>query len=169
MISHFNIISNIVQMVLFQNLGRAYDGVDTENVLGVLPLSHIYGLTAVSHVSQFHGDQLVIIPNFTLELFLRTIQDYKLNYLYVVPPMLIQIITNEATLAKYNLESVRVAFSGAAPLGIETQQAVKKIFPKWKIGQGYGKLPHEYFFFKACSRKVIQMLTMTPLFFFSGV
>lgn len=138
MISHYNIIANIIQMTLAQSVGRKSDGVDTENGLGILPLSHIYGLTAVAHISQFRGDQVVILPKFDLNLFLRTIQDYKLNYLPVVPPMLIQIISNPQIVSKYNLDCVRCVFSGAAPLGIETQEAVNKVFPKWKIGQGYG-------------------------------
>ncbi|KAF1735423.1 hypothetical protein BB8028_0005g06450 [Beauveria bassiana] len=138
MISHFNIISNIVQMTLLQSVGRKHENVDTENVLGILPLSHIYGLTVVAHVSQYRGDQLVILPKFELPLFLRTIQDYKLSFLPVVPPMLIQLITNKQVVEKYNLDSVRCVFSGAAPLGIETQETANKMFPKWKIGQGYG-------------------------------
>lgn len=140
MISHYNIIANIIQLYLFQSIGRKHDGVDTENVLGILPMSHIYGLVTVSLVSQFRGDQLVILPNFTLKLFLHTVQNYRLNLLYIVPPMLIHLIANKSTAAQYNLDSVRLAISGAAPLGMETQEAVTKIFPNWKIGQGYGKL-----------------------------
>ncbi|KAJ2981933.1 hypothetical protein NQ176_g1716 [Zarea fungicola] len=138
MISHYNIIANIIQLYLFQSIGRKHDGVDTENVLGILPMSHIYGLVTVSLVSQFRGDQLVILPNFTLKLFLHTVQNYRLNLLYIVPPMLIHLIANKSTAAQYNLDSVRLAISGAAPLGMETQEAVTKIFPNWKIGQGYG-------------------------------
>lgn len=40
---------------------------------------------------------------------------------------------------KYNLDSVRVVFSGAAPLGEETVQDMNKIWPKWRVAQGYGK------------------------------
>lgn len=138
MISHYNIIANVLQMTALQTVGRQSQGVDTENALGVLPLSHIYGLTAVAHVGQFRGDQLVILPRFDFDLFLRTIQTYRLNFLYVVPPMLIQLLTQRDKVAKYNLDSVRIVFSGAAPLGIETQDEVSKMFPKWSIGQGYG-------------------------------
>lgn len=40
---------------------------------------------------------------------------------------------------KYNLDSVRLLFSGAAPLGQETIQDIKRIWPKWSVAQGYGK------------------------------
>lgn len=39
---------------------------------------------------------------------------------------------------KYNLDSVRVVFCGAAPLGEETIQDMVKLFPKWRVVQGYG-------------------------------
>lgn len=41
-------------------------------------------------------------------------------------------------LKKYNLDSVRIVFSGAAPLGEETIQDLGKLYPKWRIVQGYG-------------------------------
>lgn len=40
---------------------------------------------------------------------------------------------------KYNLDSVRVVFSGAAPLGEETVLDMNKIWPKWRVAQGYGR------------------------------
>jgi acyl-coenzyme A synthetase/AMP-(fatty) acid ligase len=43
-------------------------------------------------------------------------------------------------LAKYDLSSVLSIFTGAAPLGQETAEDLGKIFPSWKIRQGYGKL-----------------------------
>lgn len=40
---------------------------------------------------------------------------------------------------KYNLDSVRLVFSGAAPLGEETVQDMKRLWPKWNVAQGYGE------------------------------
>jgi acyl-coenzyme A synthetase/AMP-(fatty) acid ligase len=47
---------------------------------------------------------------------------------------------NSQLLAKYDLSSVWSLFTGAAPLGQETAEDLQKIFPSWKIRQGYGKL-----------------------------
>lgn len=52
---------------------------------------------------------------------------------------------------KYNLDSVRVVFSGAAPLGEETVQDMNKIWPKWRVAQGYGK----------CFRPIMPFLLVT--------
>lgn len=46
---------------------------------------------------------------------------------------------------KYNLDSVRVVFSGAAPLGEETVQDMNKIWPKWRVAQGYGRCFRAYY------------------------
>ena len=58
-----------------------------------------------------------------------------------VPPIVIQLLRNQPLCSKYNLESVRFVYTGAAPLGKETAAALLKIYPKWGIGQGYGKFP----------------------------
>lgn len=41
---------------------------------------------------------------------------------------------------KYDLSNVRLIMSGAAPLGSETIADIRKVWPKWKVGQGYGKV-----------------------------
>jgi acyl-coenzyme A synthetase/AMP-(fatty) acid ligase len=56
-----------------------------------------------------------------------------------VPPIIILMTKNEKLLAKYDLSSVWSIFTGAAPLGQETAEDLQKIFPDWKIRQGYGK------------------------------
>lgn len=45
---------------------------------------------------------------------------------------------NKPLLDKYDLSSVWSLFTGAAPLGEETATDLNKIFPSWKIRQGYG-------------------------------
>lgn len=47
---------------------------------------------------------------------------------------------NKQLLEKYDLSSVWSLFTGAAPLGQETAEDLQKIFPSWKIRQGYGML-----------------------------
>jgi acyl-coenzyme A synthetase/AMP-(fatty) acid ligase len=39
---------------------------------------------------------------------------------------------------KYDLSSVRFVFSGAAPLGEETIDEIKEMYPDWTIAQAYG-------------------------------
>ena len=56
-----------------------------------------------------------------------------------VPPIIVLMTKNAKELAKYDLSSVWTIFTGAAPLGQETAEDLQKIFPSWKIRQGYGR------------------------------
>ncbi|KND92583.1 putative 4-coumarate--CoA ligase 1 [Tolypocladium ophioglossoides CBS 100239] len=138
MISHRNVIANVVQICAIDSVSRKELGVETQTTLGVLPFSHIYGLVLVALVGQYRGDQVVVLPKFDLTAFLAAVQTYKIEQLSVVPPMLIQIIGNRDKCSKYDLSSVRWVFSGAAPLGSEVIDDLLRLYPKWHLGQGYG-------------------------------
>lgn len=55
-----------------------------ENALGLLPMAHIAGLVAVSHLNAYRGDGTIIIPKYDFETMLQMIQDYKINTLQLV-------------------------------------------------------------------------------------
>jgi acyl-CoA synthetase (AMP-forming)/AMP-acid ligase II len=45
---------------------------------------------------------------------------------------------NQGACSKFDLSSVGGIYTGAAPLGAETAEDLQKIYPSWKIRQGYG-------------------------------
>jgi acyl-coenzyme A synthetase/AMP-(fatty) acid ligase len=51
------------------------------------------------------------------------------------------MLSSRDILKKYDLSSIRLLFTGAAPLGKETAEELLKIYPNWRIGQGYGTSP----------------------------
>ena len=55
-----------------------------------------------------------------------------------VPPIIIQLLRNTSLCSNYDLSSVRFIFTGAAPLGAETHEDMRKAFPSITVGQGYG-------------------------------
>lgn len=144
MISHRNVISNILQLRTYEapcrekliEPGNQSD--HTEPVLGLLPFSHIYGLIVIAHLATYRGDGVIVLPKFEFEPFLEAIQNHKIAMLYIVPPIIIQMTKSKGVMAKYDLSSVRGLFTGAAPLGQETAEDLQAIFPKWAITQGYG-------------------------------
>ncbi|KAL7938354.1 hypothetical protein V8C35DRAFT_291780 [Trichoderma chlorosporum] len=138
MVSHYNVIANILQVCSLESVPRKELGIESQVSLGVLPFSHVYGLILISTVGQYRGDEVVVLPKYNLHELLDAVQRFKIEQLFVVPPMLIQIIGNPDKTAEYNLESVRFVYCGAAPLGPEVVGALTKMFPKWHIGQGYG-------------------------------
>jgi acyl-CoA synthetase (AMP-forming)/AMP-acid ligase II len=86
MISHQNVISNVLQFTLFEKDLRSNRGKSesTEVVLGLLPLSHIYGLVVIAHVSAYRGDEVIILPKFEMASFLNAIQRFKIGGLFLV-------------------------------------------------------------------------------------
>lgn len=139
MISHRNVIANTLQITTYDKPTRDSLGTDHQDVvLGLLPQSHIYCLIVVCHCSTYLGDQVVILPRFDLKLYLRSLANYKINTLYLVPPIIVAMTKNKPVLDKYDLSSVRNIFTGAAPLGAEVANLLHSQYPMWAIRQGYG-------------------------------
>lgn len=84
MVSHHNVISNVLQVAMAENTGRDKNGGPSQTALGLLPLSHIYGLTIIAHVCMFVGDEIVILPKFELDQMLAVIDKYSINMLFLV-------------------------------------------------------------------------------------
>lgn len=144
MISHRNVIANTLQLYTHETPARqelmksqnlqSY----TENCLGLLPMSHIYGLIVISHVGPYRGDGVIVLPKYDFKNLLQVIQDYKISMLYLVPPMIIHLTKAPEMLKQYDLSSVNACFTGAAPLGKETANQLLEMFPTWAVKQGYG-------------------------------
>lgn len=88
------------------------------------------------HQAIHSGWQLVVMPKFDLEKFCFLIQNYKLTFVYAVPPVILQLAKNPIV-DNYNLKSLRMINSGAAPL---TRELVDQVYGRLKIPikQGYG-------------------------------
>ncbi|KAI0425277.1 hypothetical protein F5Y09DRAFT_109794 [Xylaria sp. FL1042] len=138
MISHRNVIANIMQIRWHEDTGRRQKGIETQTNIGLLPMSHIYALIVVANTSLYRGDGVVVLPRFELRTFLECIQRFRINFMHLVPPIIIQLLRNPDLCAKYDLRSVRYIYTGAAPLGAETHGDMAKAFPQITVGQGYG-------------------------------
>jgi len=143
MISHRNVIANVIQTAAYEEVFRRTLKSDehkyTENALGLLPFSHIYALVVINHVGLYRGDGIVVLPKFDFQQLLKSIQDHKISTLYLVPPVVILMARNKALLDKYDLGSVKAIYTGAAPLGQELANDIQRQHPTWLIRQAYGK------------------------------
>lgn len=133
MLSHSNIVADLTQIA--GSVGTAYRSGD-DKILGVLPFFHIYGLTGLVHQPLHRGVELVVMPAFDLKLFLDTIQTHKITFIYVAPPVIVRLARDEMV-KNYDLSSVKMITSGAAPL---TRELVDTVHKKYniKINQAYG-------------------------------
>lgn len=148
MVSHHNVIANIIQLTAFESFYRRQHKIDSQVLLGLLPFSHAYGLVIMAHVAPYRGDEVIVLPNFQLNTFLMAIQRFKIEQLNIVPPILVQMVSNHEKCRKFDLSSVRFVYTGGAPLGRETIHGLSTLYPHWHLGQVYGKkripsaLPH---------------------------
>jgi acyl-CoA synthetase (AMP-forming)/AMP-acid ligase II len=84
MISHRSVIANILQYTVFESVGRKQQKISTQVELGLMPMSHIYGLIVVSHCATWRGDEIIVLPKFEFETYLAAIQRFKIEHLIVV-------------------------------------------------------------------------------------
>jgi acyl-CoA synthetase (AMP-forming)/AMP-acid ligase II len=84
----------------------------------------------------YMGLELIVMSKFDLETFCSHIQKYKVTFVYVVPPVILQLGKNPVV-DMYDLRSIRMMSSGAAPL---TKDLVDTVYRRLHIPirQGYG-------------------------------
>jgi acyl-CoA synthetase (AMP-forming)/AMP-acid ligase II len=130
MLTHHNLVANLCQM---DGLCYFYD---SDTLICVLPLFHIYGLVVVLNMGLYAGATIVTMPRFELEGFLQAVQDYDVTLAHLVPPIVLALSKNPIV-DNYNLPKLKTIFSGAAPLGEELTRACMKRLG-CSIRQGYG-------------------------------
>ena len=74
------------------------------------------------------GYVTVVMRRFELGPYFSAIEAFKINELVLVPPIVIAIIMPGLE-AQYSLKSVRNVAIGAAPLGPESQDRLRKLLP----------------------------------------
>ena len=76
------------------------------------------------------------MPAFNLEVFCKTIQDHKITFVYVAPPVVVRLARDELV-NKYDLSSLKMITSGAAPMTKELVDTVHRRL-NLKVNQAYG-------------------------------
>src|SRR5215213_7253410 len=130
MLTHHNLVANIRQM---EGLCYFYD---TDTLIGVLPLFHIYGLAVVLNMGLYSGATIVLMPRFDLEAFLKAAQDYEVTLAHLVPPIILAL-SKHPVVDNYKLPKMHTIFSGAAPLGEDLTRACMERLG-CSVRQGYG-------------------------------
>nr|QTO31275.1 4-coumarate-CoA ligase [Ocimum kilimandscharicum] len=135
MLTHKGLVTSVAQQVDGENPNLYIHSEDV--MLCVLPLFHIYSLNSVLLCGLRVGAAILLMQKFDMVPFLELMQKYKVTIGPVVPPIVLTIVKSPLV-DKYDLSSVRMVMSGAAPLGKELEDAVRNKFPNAKLGQGYG-------------------------------
>jgi len=130
MLTHANLIAN---MVLSCEMNKVEDD---DILMAVLPFFHIYGMVLILCLGIYRGTTLITMTRFDLEPFLQIVQDFKVTCMNLVPPLVLAL-AKHPVVDNYDLSSIRLISSGAAPLGPELEKACAERL-KCQMYQGYG-------------------------------
>jgi acyl-CoA synthetase (AMP-forming)/AMP-acid ligase II len=130
MLSHRNLVVNVDQII------PLLDVRGSETSIAFLPFFHIYGMNVLMNAFLSAGGTLVTMPRFDLEAVLTHIQNHKVRLLLVAPPVAIAL-AKHPIVDQFDLSSLQVLLSAAAPLGTEVSGACAARL-NCTVIQGYG-------------------------------
>jgi 4-coumarate--CoA ligase len=130
MLTHRNLVANVLQCGEVIPLDR------DDRVLAVLPFFHIYGMSVLLDFALLKRAALVTMPKFDLADFLRTVSEHRTTWVFIAPPIAVAL-AKHPLIDEYDLSSVEVVFSGAAPLDRSLAAAVAERLG-CTVCQGYG-------------------------------
>lgn len=130
MLSHRNLVVNVDQTIPLLDVRSG------ETSVAFLPFFHIYGMNVLMNAFLSAGGALVTMPRFDLEGVLTHIQTHKVRLLLVAPPVAIAL-AKHPMVDNFDLSSLQVVLSAAAPLGPEVSQACGARL-NCSVIQGYG-------------------------------
>lgn len=130
-LSHGNLLANVDQQMSMDA------HVEPSDVLLLsLPLFHIFGLNVTLGLLAKTGASGVLTERFEPVECLRLIQQHRVTVVFGAPTMYTALIATPGA-DQYDLSSVRLAISGAAPLPADVLRRFKELFGV-DVYEGYG-------------------------------
>ncbi len=136
MLTHRNVVANIIQNRGYWDLMAREDGVSHPKVVCVLPWYHIYGQTVDLSCTLYGGGTLYVLPGFEAETVLRTIQETRAEVFMGVSTMFVSFL-NHPRLPEYDLKSLKWCNNGATIIPTEVVKKFEEV-TSVKIIEGYG-------------------------------
>jgi long-chain acyl-CoA synthetase len=133
MLSHRNLVANALQMNTWVWDARPER---KEVFLGVIPFFHSYGLTVVMNLAISVAGAIVLLPRFTMKDVLRAIARFRPT-IFPAVPTIYNAIAHHPLAQRYDLRSIRVCISGAAPLSAEVAETFESVTGA-RLVEGYG-------------------------------
>ncbi len=132
MLNHANVVANASQLQLW---APGHD-VTQEKIVGVLPLFHVFAMTAVMNYALLLGAEMILLPRFDLQQLLTVIQKKKPTVLAAVPTIYTAINNAKETRGTH-LRSLKFCISGGAPLPVEVKHRFEEL-TGCVLVEGYG-------------------------------
>jgi len=129
-LTHGNIVSSC-------ELQRVYITIEEGDVsLGVLPWFHITGMQCQMNMMAYLGTTLIALGRFDLDTVLTAIQKYRCTLTTLIATINVAIVNYPKT-RQYDLSSLRMCFSGGAPVPVKVAEAWEAV-TGYKLIEGYG-------------------------------
>ncbi len=132
MLTHYNIVVNTIQARLW--CYQSEEG--QERYIAALPFFHVFGMTILMNQSVYLAGTLILFPRFEAGTILKAIHKQQPTVFPGAPTMYIALL-NHPDLSQYDLSSIKVCISGAAPLPAEVQDQFENV-TGGKLIEGYG-------------------------------
>jgi acyl-CoA synthetase (AMP-forming)/AMP-acid ligase II len=132
-LTHSNLVANLLQMEIVEGIPFPPE----YKLISPLPFFHIYAFTVSMLYPAWQGQTVITTSGkFDLETFCRLVEEHKPERSHLVPPILLGL-ANHPVVEKYDMSSLQMIISAAAPLSVETENAVKKRLG-CKVKQAWG-------------------------------
>ncbi len=121
-LTHSNVVSNAIAGSYWSHSEEA-----KEISIGALPFFHSYGMTAVMNMTIATSGTMILVPDpRDVMHIMGSISKHKATFYSAVPSSYSRI-NNHPKVKEFDLSSVRVCLSGAAPLPREVQETFQNI------------------------------------------
>ena len=131
-LTHANLYANAAQIDLWAVEAKAGE----EKILGVLPLFHAFGMTAVMNLGVRIGAELILLPHFKTAEVLEAIERERPTIFIGVPTMF-SALNAIRDIDRYDISSLEFCISGGAPLAAEIQRRFEDM-TGCTLVEGYG-------------------------------
>jgi long-chain acyl-CoA synthetase len=132
MLSHANLTINVGQVAAWQNRPVA----EVDRMLGILPLFHVFAMTAVMNYGVVRGMEIVLLPKFELIPTLKLINKLRPTMMPGVPT-LFNAMLRHPRIATFDLSSLEYCISGGAGLPMEVKRGFEALAGCGLV-EGYG-------------------------------
>ena len=131
-LTHGNLMANVAQINAWLPQVRFGE----ERLVGLLPFSHSFGLTACLNWPMSQGAQIIVLPRFEINGFIKMLRKHRPTMLPGVPTLFVAL-SNDPRLAKLDLSALWGCISGSAPLPVEVRDRFEAL-SGCRMLEGYG-------------------------------
>jgi long-chain acyl-CoA synthetase len=133
MLSHENISVNVAQLLA---MGLPLEA-GQERILCILPLFHVYAMTAVMNLGVVLGAELLLLPRLDMKTLLSTIFRRRPTVMPGVPTLFTAITRAAEQRRDHDMSFIKYCTSGGAPIAAETATRFEQM-SHCRILEGYG-------------------------------